>query len=320
MNKISRQTMIDYVLQEVARGSIYVWGAQGQRGKKITKTWIKNMETSTTNANRAIAYWEKSKQTHDPNMIGAFDCSGLIGACLNANGNPDFDDTANGYLGRCVSITKDKLEPGDFVFEYANGKSSHIGVYVGDGYVVEARGRDHGVCKTKLNDRNWKKYGRPDFIYTSKTLSNESKPSTGTSTPNTTSKPAQVTTELPSGTLYYRLKATGNVYLRAGGSVSTQILDVVETGQTLRYRGETDDFYYVSVDVTGKRGFVSKKFVKADYLPKTDGIKALQRRLDVNPDGLFGRATAIAVAKVQTQYGLTVDYIYGPNTKKVLEG
>lgn len=166
MQKIARQTMIDFVKQEAARGSIYVWGAQGQRGGQITEDWIRKMETSATNANRAISLWKKNKGKYDPNMIGAFDCSGLIGACLNANGNAGFDDTADGYRNRCVSIDKGALQAGDLVFEYSNGKSGHVGVYIGDGKVIEARGRDYGVVETDLNARNWKKYGRPDFMYT----------------------------------------------------------------------------------------------------------------------------------------------------------
>ena len=158
--------MIDFVKQEAARGSIYVWGAQGQRGGQITEDWIRKMETSATNANRAISLWKKNKGKYDPNMIGAFDCSGLIGACLNANGNAGFDDTADGYRNRCVSIDKGALQAGDLVFEYSNGKSGHVGVYIGGGKVIEARGRDYGVVETDLNARNWKKYGRPDFMYT----------------------------------------------------------------------------------------------------------------------------------------------------------
>ena len=32
----------------------------------------------------------------------------------------------------------------------------HVGLYVGGGYVVEARGFAYGVVKTRLNDRPWK--------------------------------------------------------------------------------------------------------------------------------------------------------------------
>lgn len=35
-------------------------------------------------------------------------------------------------------------------------KSGHVGVYVGNGEVVEARGFDYGVVKTKVKERPWK--------------------------------------------------------------------------------------------------------------------------------------------------------------------
>ena len=179
MNKMTRQAMLDYAAREVARGSIYVWGAQGQRGSQITEAWIRQMETSSGNATRAVSRWNTNKKTHDPAQIGAFDCSGLICACINANGNPSFDDTADGLLHRCVSINKSALQPGDFVFEWNGSKSGHVGIYVGDGYVIEARGRDYGVVKTKLDSRNWAKYGRPDFLYTaSQQTATAAKPAT----------------------------------------------------------------------------------------------------------------------------------------------
>lgn len=41
---------------------------------------------------------------------------------------------------------------------------SHVGVYVGDGYVVEATGLARGVVKTKLAGRGWGLWGKPRWI------------------------------------------------------------------------------------------------------------------------------------------------------------
>lgn len=41
---------------------------------------------------------------------------------------------------------------------------SHVGVYVGDGYVVEATDRARGVVKTKLAGRGWGLWGKPRWI------------------------------------------------------------------------------------------------------------------------------------------------------------
>lgn len=41
---------------------------------------------------------------------------------------------------------------------------SHVGVYIGDGYVVEATGHARGVVKTKLAGRGWALWGKPRWI------------------------------------------------------------------------------------------------------------------------------------------------------------
>ena len=42
--------------------------------------------------------------------------------------------------------------------------SGHIGVYIGNGYVVEARGHAYGVVKTKLKGRGWTKWCKCPYI------------------------------------------------------------------------------------------------------------------------------------------------------------
>ena len=50
-------------------------------------------------------------------------------------------------------------QPGVCVF-----MSGHVGVYIGDGYVIEARGHAYGVVKTKLAGRGWVSWGKPDWL------------------------------------------------------------------------------------------------------------------------------------------------------------
>ncbi len=40
----------------------------------------------------------------------------------------------------------------------------HVGVYVGNGKVIEARGHAYGVVETNLKDRGWKQWGKLDWI------------------------------------------------------------------------------------------------------------------------------------------------------------
>lgn len=72
-----------------------------------------------------------------------------------SNGCPD--KSANGMLDWCKSkgckwgkIATLPDVPGILLFS-----SGHVGVYIGGGYAVEARGFNYGVVKTRVKDRSW---------------------------------------------------------------------------------------------------------------------------------------------------------------------
>jgi len=96
--------------------------------------------------------------------------NGTTGNKYKSNGCPD--TSANGMIALCDEtwpINKMPDEPGLVV--WMNG---HIGIYVGGGDVIEARGYRYGVVRTKLSARNWKKAGR---LPAAMICSNEAKPS-----------------------------------------------------------------------------------------------------------------------------------------------
>ncbi|MEY8382725.1 peptidoglycan-binding protein [Christensenellaceae bacterium 44-20] len=166
------QEFLDYLEEQKDNGSMYVWGAQGQGNETISENWIRRMETSRSNADRAIAFWKKRK-AEEKNALRAFDCSGLIMYFFqNLKGVLKSDTTANGLKGMCAKISKEQLLPGDFVFRvYASGankgKAYHVGVVVDmEKNVIEAKGRDDGVVKRPLNAEAgyWNAFGRPDFL------------------------------------------------------------------------------------------------------------------------------------------------------------
>lgn len=178
MNKL--QTFINYLLEQWRNHSIYVWGAQGDSGSTITEAWIRKMENSTENADRAIAYWKKQCNAGYRDKLRAFDCSGLGVYFLLNNKLINSDMTADGLKKKCKTIAKSELRVGDFVFKVnTSGKATHIG-YVVDNIlnVVEARGRDVGVVKAPLSDGGWNAYGRPLF-WTEKEVEEVSKEQAG---------------------------------------------------------------------------------------------------------------------------------------------
>ena len=164
---------LNYLEGQAENGSIYVWGAQGQDKNTISESWIRRMETSQTNADRAIALWKKRKAAGKGEVLRAFDCSGLIMYFLqNQKGIIGCDTTANGLKGLSQKIGKEQLLPGDFVFRVytsgANkGKAYHVGVVVdAETNVIEAKGRDDGVVKRKLDAQSgyWNYYARPNCL------------------------------------------------------------------------------------------------------------------------------------------------------------
>lgn len=111
------------------------------------------------------------------NQLGkrVHDCVGLIKGYLWSDTptstpkyNANQDVSANGMLNVCKE--KGPIDtipdiPGILVF-----LPGHVGVYIGNGYVIEAKGHAYGVVKTRLAGRGWKNWGKCPWIdYTAKT-------------------------------------------------------------------------------------------------------------------------------------------------------
>ena len=141
-------------------GDLYVWGGNGQT--EISVGWIRRMDTSETNAQRSIRFWEKQKAAGMTDLA-AFDCSGLISRYLQDNGIVSGKRNCDHLWAMCTPVTRAELRPGNLLFRERNGDMYHVGVYIGGGKVVEAKGRDDGVVLRGINasgDGYWNKFGR----------------------------------------------------------------------------------------------------------------------------------------------------------------
>ena len=128
----------------------------------------------------AALYAEKKAQYPDnytasdfPSQYGkrVHDCVGLIKGylwCDSADGEPKYcgaqDVAVDGLYRKCSrkgGITTLPETPGVCVFMANMG---HVGVYIGNGEVVEAMGHAYGVVKTKVAGRGWAYWGMPEWI------------------------------------------------------------------------------------------------------------------------------------------------------------
>lgn len=97
------------------------------------------------------------------------DCIGLVKGYLwsdGPNSPPRYNGAQDYSAGSMLAICKDrgaiKTIPelkGTLVFG-----DDHVGVYIGNGEVIEARGHVYGVVKTRLAGRGWKYWGKCPFI------------------------------------------------------------------------------------------------------------------------------------------------------------
>ncbi|HPF54115.1 MAG TPA: NlpC/P60 family protein [Eubacteriales bacterium] len=146
--------------------AIYVWGGDGELldDMKDAKAWIKKCETSAKNAERSQKYYQSLLDAGKTD-IRAFDCSGLMYWALKQLKLLSSDRSSRGLYAMCDKLNAAEIQAGDLVFKHNGEKIVHVGAYIGDGYVIECKGRDVGVVKTRLSGAGWNRYGRFPNMY-----------------------------------------------------------------------------------------------------------------------------------------------------------
>ena len=69
----------------------------------------------------------------------------------------------NHLWSMCEPVARVQLIPGDLVFRRRDGDAYHVGVYIGKGRVIEAKGRDDGVVQRGIDASGtsyWTHFGR----------------------------------------------------------------------------------------------------------------------------------------------------------------
>jgi cell wall-associated NlpC family hydrolase len=102
----------------------------------------------------------------------AYDCAQFTRWCMNAVGislvsgaNSQWQKTKWQEAGGIDTIPRDRM---CLVYrEDDDGKKHHTGVYLGDGYIVHAKGHDYGVVKELLGNPRFTHWGIPVGLYES---------------------------------------------------------------------------------------------------------------------------------------------------------
>lgn len=151
-----RADFISYLYKQL--GNIYCWGGNGE---DATDYAIDVMENNANNKRRAKAFLAKQKKAGVKN-IKMYDCSGLISRWLQDHGLAKGKCNCNKLWVMSSRITKTELRPCDLLFRGSDTDKSHVGVYVGNGMVIEAKGRDDGVIIRPIDATTnyWTYYGR----------------------------------------------------------------------------------------------------------------------------------------------------------------
>ncbi len=122
------------------------------------------------NANIDTMISVAKKQLGDKYVLGAegpktFDCSGLVYYCLKEAGSNRRRLNAAGYSSvsdweKITTLSTKKLKKGDLLFFYNNAMSKvgHVGIYIGNGEMVDASSSNGKVVRRSCLTSHWKSH------------------------------------------------------------------------------------------------------------------------------------------------------------------
>ena len=238
----------------------YIWGAAGV-------TWTAAKQKAATRE-MTVKYGSK--------WIGhtVADCSGLfswafkqLGGYMYHGSNTMWNKycTAQGELKNGNRTDGQPLKPGTAVFQKkVSGSSvnrSHVGLYVGNGVVIEAHGTIAGVITSKVS--TWAEWGElkgVDYTNAIETGQNESGTGGGLTDMISPTEPSEPAAKL-SGECIVDVPNDGTVNLRAAKSTGSSKVTTIREGETVNVI--SDDGNWCEVEyVTVKKGYIMSKYLR----------------------------------------------------------
>ena len=209
----------------------YIWGADGD-------IWTAAKQKAATRET-TVKYGSKWIGHH------VADCSGLFSWAFAQLGGYMYhgSDTmfkkytvASGKLKKGKRTDGKELKPGTavFVWKEEDQKYGHVGLYIGNGWVIEAASTQSGVIKSKVSASKWTHWGELKGVKYA-----EPEP-------------------LPAG--YAEVTGT-RVALRKAPTTQASIIMRIDTGKRVKIETPPpSDWEYVEYD--GKKGYMMKDFLR----------------------------------------------------------
>ncbi len=176
------------------------------------------------------------------------DCSGLFYWAFKELGGYMYHGSNTMWKKYCSSqgkLTNGKradgkeLKPGTAVFVLKNGSDrSHVGLYIGNGKVIEASSTQYGVITTEITNKKWAEWGELKGVSYD-----------ATTTPTTTNEPViNIGSAVVNDT---------KVALRSAPSTNATVLTRVDKGQRVQVLSNE----WTRVSYCGKTGYMMTKFL-----------------------------------------------------------
>lgn len=170
---VESQAIVDFFKQCLADKWGYIFGQSGAvwtesdqklkvnyMVKNFGSDWQKDADAKNNKYYRSALYGSKWVGHHVADCSGMFVCfyrqHGLSIAHISTKIYTNYCSTK----GKLTAELKKTILPGSAVFTGdTETNHPHVGLYVGNGKVIEAMGVDAGVCTSNLSANKWKWYG-----------------------------------------------------------------------------------------------------------------------------------------------------------------
>ena len=225
-------------------GCPYWFGTFGQKATQALYNEKKSQYPNYYTASDFPAQIKAGKQV--------FDCAGLVKSILILNKYNSKDDLgATGIYSKCskkgaVSKVSD-LKVGTLLFKGTDKQKTHVGVYIGDNKIVEAKGHAYGVVTSSYSStfKFWAEYYGVDY----------SEQATQTEDPKPADSCGDKYKTMTINTKY------DDLMLRSGPATTYPVMAKMPKGSTVTYLGHAEGDWYI-VKYRTYIGYANKGYLK----------------------------------------------------------